>query len=526
MSSVESDCSPGSQTSLLSVLFIYGLRSCCMFWFLPYRTHESLTTQTCTTMTYRFVDAENPIDQYEALNSDHHFLCVEQARGGTFGFTSAAEAGPADLYLVHGGLIGTQWCNTYVGVFFRVDKHRSFITHANAWSMSAPPLPRNYVDESAGEEIRAQVFRQLETEASEKRWDTGNEHFGETLVVCCPHPESSYGGKVWRIAGFYVIRGIRDYLNNESTVLQNKANERLQGAVRICGVDGRNAKETQSRVQKAMGKVKEPGCRRKFEKANDEIQKSIQLQEKARFLASQAHFVVQREPHGFIVEHRDGEVRLAKYICGDPGTIEEGMLYADDLGGYRPIDLPDVENDTTQRWMFSSKEDQDTLIAKQTELGREFCFVDELTGRSESPDSDASRGEYEDLAWQPRGPGPVSWPSERGRMRVRAPSAESLLRRQDSRSAASPIVNNISISGASKQGRIQSASGVRGEKAIVLLAGRLSAVHGRDTDSSAETSERASAKPQGESEGPGHETRTLPIRKKAAQVDQSSRPSQ
>lgn len=101
--------------------------------FLPHQEHESLTNQTCTTMTYRFVDAETPIDQYEALDSNRDFLCVEQARGGTFGFTSATEAGPADLYLVHGGLIGTQWCNTCVGVFFRVDKHRSFVTHANAW---------------------------------------------------------------------------------------------------------------------------------------------------------------------------------------------------------------------------------------------------------------------------------------------------------------------------------------------------------------------------------------------------------
>ena len=83
--------------------------------------------------------------QFDVYDSDFEFLCVETARGGTFAFASPRTAGPAAFYFHEGGMIGTQFCHTCVGIFLRIDKHRSFVAHINAWSLSAPPLPLSLI---------------------------------------------------------------------------------------------------------------------------------------------------------------------------------------------------------------------------------------------------------------------------------------------------------------------------------------------------------------------------------------------
>ncbi|KAK5166957.1 uncharacterized protein LTR77_007686 [Saxophila tyrrhenica] len=325
--------------------------------------------------------------------AENEFLCVREGRGGTFAFGPSLENGLVDIHIPEGGLIGLQFCHTCVGLFLRLDKDRSFVAHINGWSLAAPPLPHNFIEGAAADRMREEIFGTLQIEAKQMEWDIADEYFAETVVVCCPHPRlASEDGKKMDVAGSYVIKGLRDFLHAQAETLRTAADEWYEEAVEL--------------VQEAGAKVENEDLRKDVAKADCELQRSNHLSSRATSLTQNARFAVQRQQHGFIIEHKDGEVAVVKDIAGYPITGPGGLRHAEDHGVYWRRELGWVEGFISQKWQFSDKDDQDFYESKRQELSRKNIPVWQLTGRTSDASEDSmiiGLSDDEDLKWEPRG---------------------------------------------------------------------------------------------------------------------------
>ncbi|KAK5173314.1 uncharacterized protein LTR77_001995 [Saxophila tyrrhenica] len=250
--------------------------------------------------------------------SESDFLYMQYSCGATIAFDNegqdiSAQDVPAGVH-VHGGsgAVGTLWLNTCIGVYFPLDKNRCFLAHINASSQSE--RPNNAVDEAEGREIREMVCKRLLQESETMHWNIFDSLYASTIVVCAPNKYRKWGDGRVKLVGYYVVKGIRDFLKEHASFLLQESYAALDRAREESGLDCETASVLLDDVQGALCKPDGEARRGVLEQARESAELSIAVKDKSTSLLAQAAFKEKVGAHGFLVRQRAGEGKLLKWV--------------------------------------------------------------------------------------------------------------------------------------------------------------------------------------------------------------------
>ena len=252
--------------------------------------------------------------------SPTRFSCLREGVGATFPLNDNFK------------YVGTFWCNQCVGVYLLLDDKKFFCAHISA--SSGCRQPAHLVSPVDGEHIRKDVVTRLDIEYRNNAWNREHPKFGSKIVAVCPEVELKgiESETPMRRTGWYVLRGIRDFLLAQAVAL-----------------DVHSAKE---------------------DKSSD---RSEFLKERATVLNAEAtNFELDTASQGFIVDN-------AKVLNGDEAAVykfrndpEDGLEHKvpADIGDFEPVWEPFPEE-----WMIASMEDR----TKTQEMAK-FAIESGFTG--------------------------------------------------------------------------------------------------------------------------------------------------
>lgn len=153
-----------------------------------------------------------------------HFRFLPEGTGGSFTFSGedAQNSDSANQNLDHIDHIGTYGCYTCVGLYFKLDDRRGCCLHVNG--QSRVMFPKNLVSESDGDHIKLRFIESLEEEAKNSNWDVKDPEFGKDMFIICPNPDiETLKKEVYHRAGWYVVEGLREWLQGQAQILIWKA---------------------------------------------------------------------------------------------------------------------------------------------------------------------------------------------------------------------------------------------------------------------------------------------------------------
>ncbi|KAK5123544.1 hypothetical protein LTR85_002582 [Meristemomyces frigidus] len=99
-------------------------------------------------------------------------------------------------------------------VYFKIDKHRAFVAHINAYKPHPTQHRVNLVNQTEGKALKEEVMDRLRRNAAEKAWDPTMVD-KESVIIICPSPQAEpYGSSPHgqKRTGEWVIDGIREFL--------------------------------------------------------------------------------------------------------------------------------------------------------------------------------------------------------------------------------------------------------------------------------------------------------------------------
>jgi hypothetical protein len=212
--------------------------------------------------------------------------------------------------------------------------------------------------------------------------------FGKNLLVCCPHPEMKYHGEKVQVTGHYVILGIRDFLMAVAKSLREQALAHHTEAERLSGSRGLAGEPLLDRITFALGY--ETAYRDPLVQAFEEESASVKLGHRANIVKDKSLFIADRS-EGFLVEHRNGESKLLRYLNSPFIRVVNGIDRSSDVGTYHPVEPLEMGAevpDSWFNWQFASEDDNNSVQGLKEVAEELNISINELMDRP--PDSDTA----------------------------------------------------------------------------------------------------------------------------------------
>jgi hypothetical protein len=202
-------------------------------------------------------------------------------------------------------------CILGVGIYFKIDKSRAYCMHVNG--CSRVEFPKNIVADSDGEAMKEEFLRRIRKDTDKDNWDASNKDFGKDLVVVCPNSEfECLNAEIYKRTGWYVIQGLREFLESEACKLDEKAQ--------------------QSKSTTTDGTINQFGAR-------------------AEFLHHLSQELTADQDHqGFVAHHPTGKVKLFKVV---DKPLSENEI-PEDLDGFVPRQEQSFKSMRDGKWTIST----------------------------------------------------------------------------------------------------------------------------------------------------------------------------
>ncbi|KAK3718404.1 hypothetical protein LTR37_005217 [Vermiconidia calcicola] len=166
------------------------------------------------------------------------FYFIPQGRGGCIACPNTTTPSIPQMATVG---VGTHHCVTCVGVYFPMGGNKHFVAHIAARLM--PPAATDEKDDRAwiptteqGEDLAEFVKRRLAAYIGPSPYTPVDGRSREKLILVCPRPDrgDQTDGTESRMTGYYVARGVLDFLGLISTSISAKVETSARGFVVDC----------------------------------------------------------------------------------------------------------------------------------------------------------------------------------------------------------------------------------------------------------------------------------------------------
>ncbi|KAK3697413.1 hypothetical protein LTR37_017475 [Vermiconidia calcicola] len=166
------------------------------------------------------------------------FYFIPQGRGGCIACPNTTTLSIPQMATVG---VGTHHCVTCVGVYFPMDGNKHFIAHIAARLM--PPAATDEKDDKAwtptaeqGEALAEFVKRRLAAYVGSSPHTPADDRWREKLILVCPRPDrgDQTDGTESRMTGYYVARGVLDFLGLVDTSIATGVDTSARGFIVDC----------------------------------------------------------------------------------------------------------------------------------------------------------------------------------------------------------------------------------------------------------------------------------------------------
>lgn len=137
----------------------------------------------------------NALPDQRPLNTfREEYRCVHKGDGGTLNIDQGIRR------------IGTISCDYSVGVYFQIDKDRSFCAHM------AMKTPIEDITKEQGVRLQEKVKDRLQAIRTRDKWPIEDDNFGYCMTLLCRRPTYKVNAKRIHNAGWYMVEGVRDFI--------------------------------------------------------------------------------------------------------------------------------------------------------------------------------------------------------------------------------------------------------------------------------------------------------------------------
>lgn len=241
------------------------------------------------------------------------------------------------------------------------------------------------------------MYDKLNDESKIMKWDHVNPRFAESIIVCCNNPEMQWKGSIYPQEGYWIILGIRDFLEDRSSRLRYEAEAALERGNRIAEMRGQSADVLLRYMIAEHNDPQSDVDSNILSQLQDDAMKAKLYTPQSKLLRERANFQVQREARGCLIWPENGRCHVIKWISEvESGGQNDEMPQA--IAGYcRREELSDQEANT-RGWSFTTQRirpigDIETIEArKRAHLfagdSAQVWLSESSHGSSEGEDSD------------------------------------------------------------------------------------------------------------------------------------------
>lgn len=102
--------------------------------------------------------------------------------------------------------IGVMGCENTVGVYFEVDERRCFCAHIKF------DKPYATMSKDQAKRLQQQVLEKFKSVCERDKWSTAEQGFGACITVMCERPTYDVKGGKQNGPGWYIMKGLRDFM--------------------------------------------------------------------------------------------------------------------------------------------------------------------------------------------------------------------------------------------------------------------------------------------------------------------------
>ncbi|KAK5136799.1 hypothetical protein LTR08_002095 [Meristemomyces frigidus] len=152
------------------------------------------------------------------------FRSIPEGQGRTFTFRKASYAEAASYHTDPQCIrcIGTSGVKTCVGVYFKLSDSKCFVAHINGYVKEGEKgVVKRRCKDKEGQLFVDEVVRRLGVESKRGNWVYTNPEIAKSLLIVCAEPETRSKREV--LTGWWIIKGIREFLHLEDAPIERKA---------------------------------------------------------------------------------------------------------------------------------------------------------------------------------------------------------------------------------------------------------------------------------------------------------------